>query len=417
MSPLLLWSLLACAPVQVPTADRDGAAPTVGADGDSDGADGASDGADGTDAVEGTDTPPSSAVFQLDHVVQIDLRISDDGVASLQAEPRAYVSADVTIDGAAFPHVGVRSKGRLGSARPLPGKSGFKIDLLEFGEDARLEGLEKLNLNNMVQDCAKVKELAAYGVHALLGTPAPRVAYATLTLNGAPYGLYTLVEAYDDEFLKAHFDDPTGNLYDGDYFWYADGSYTLVDFVPGSQDLFELDEGADVGLADVHAVTEARQQGGDFVDTVGGLIDLEQHARFWAATAWTGQYDSYPYYANNYRVYFDPSDGGRGVFMPWDPDWAFYADTPLSSPYGTLTAGCAADVRCREWFGDALDTLAVAIPESDLPDRIDQAVALIGPELDADPHLEHSRSDIARCQAEVQTWLVTRSDALAAAGL
>ena len=414
MLPLLLF---ACAPVTLPAADRTAPPPSVGADGAADGSDGASDGADGTDVVGGTDDDPPSEVFQLDHVVQVDLQLSDDSWAALQAAPRAFVPADLTIDGAAFPQVGVRAKGRLGSARPLPGKSGFKLDLLEFGEDARLEGLEKLNLNNMVQDCAKFKELAAYGVHALLGTPAPRVAYANVTVNGAAYGLYTLVEAYDDEFLKDHFDDPTGNLYDGDYFWYPDGSYTLVDFVPGSQDLFELDEGTDVGRSDVHAVTEARQRSGDFVDTVGSLIDIEQHARFWAATAWTGQYDSYAYYSNNYRVYFDPDDGGRGVFMPWDPDWAFYADTPLDSPYGTLTAGCASDDRCRAWFRDALDTLAAAVPESDLLLRVDQAIALIGPELDADPHLEHSRSDIARCQAEVQTWLVTRSDALDAAGL
>ena len=416
---MLALLLLACAPVTVPGAREPGDAPSIGgADGadDAGSSDGA-DGSDGTDVVDGIADDPPSAVFQLDHVVQVALVVSDDSLAALQAEPRAYVPADVTIDGAAFPNVGVRLKGRLGSARPLPGKSGLKLDLLEFGEDARLEGMEKLNLNNMVQDCAKFKELAAYGVHALLGVPAPRVAYANLTLNGAPYGLYTLVEAYDDELLKAHFADPTGNLYDGDYFWYDDGSYTLVDFVPASHDLFELDEGEDVGLADIHAVTAARQRGGDFVGEVGGLVNLEQFARFWAATAWTGQYDSYAYYANNYRVYFDPGDNGRAMFMPWDPDWAFYADTPLGSPYGTLAAGCRADTRCRGWFDAALDTLAVAVPESDLLPRIDQAIALIDPELDADPHLEQSRSDIARCQATVQTWMVTRSDAMTAAGL
>jgi spore coat protein CotH len=415
---MLLLALLACQPVSLPKARNHG--PAVGVP-DADDAGGSGDGADGGagDDQDGDDPEPPfvSQIFQLDHLVQVDLTVDATGLASLQANPYAYVSADVNIDGQDFPNVGLRIKGRLGSARPLPQKSAFKLDLLEFGEGARLEGLEKLNLNNMVQDCAKLKELAAYGIHELTGTPAARVAYAEVRLNEEAYGVYSLVEAYDDEFLKRRFEDPSGNLYDGDYFLHPDGSYTLVDFNVGAQDYFELDEGQDVAREDIHAVTTALTGGGDFLSEVGALIDLQQHARFWAATAWTGQYDSYVYYSNNYRVYFDPGAGGRGVFLPWDPDWAFEAGTPLHSLYGGITAGCYNSPTCRGWLQDALADLEASLAESDLQDRVEEAADLIRPALEADPKREHSMEQINGCQGDLDRWFRNRSSDLRSSGL
>ncbi len=413
---MLLLALLACQPVSLPDAQDDGPAVGVPDDDDEggggDGADGGGDGQDGDDP----DPPFVSQIFQLDHLVQVDLAVDEAGLASLQANPYAYVTADVNIDGQEFPNIGLRIKGRLGSARPLPQKSAFKLDLLEYGEEARLEGLQKLNLNNMVQDCAKLKELAAYGIHELTGTPAARVAYAELRLNGEAYGVYSLVEAYDDAFLKSRFDDPSGNLYDGDYFLHPDGSYTLVDFNAGTQDYFELDEGQDVERADIHAVTDALFEG-DFQRDVGARIDLEQHARFWAATAWTGHYDSYVYYSNNYRIYFDPGAGGRGVFLPWDPDWAFEAGTPLHTIYGGITSACYHDTTCRGWLQDALADLEADLLDADLPARMEQAADLIRPALEADPKREHSMDQINACQGDLDRWFRNRSGELRGSGL
>ncbi len=365
----------------------------------------------------GEHDPDDTVVFNLDVVHTVEITLGRAERASLAADPYTYVPADLTFDGEVFPNVGVRLKGRLGSFRSIDGKAALKIDLLEMGEGAKLHGLEKINLNNMVQDCAKAKELAAYAIHRAVGIPAPRVAYAEVTIDGEARGLYSLVEDYDDEFLQANFADPSGNLYDGDYYLWPNGSYTLVDFTTAGDPYFTLDEGTDVGLTDVQAVTAAVTAAGGGLDGVGALVDLDQHADFLAVAAWTGHYDSYSYYSNNYRVYFDPGRGGRAVLLPWDPDWAFYSATPVTTPYGVLSQACLRDVGCRDRVEATIGTLSATIPGSSVEAEVAAAVALTGEALARDPLLEQRPADIRACQADLPAWFARRGGELDAAGL
>ena len=439
----LLWAGVGCAPTiggtgleKGPTGGEeggeggtaDGVADDAGDDAGDDAADGASDGgagdgaADGgaDDAGDGGDgggPVDDSALFNLDVVHQVEITLSEGAGRQLSADPYNYVQADVVVDGLRFGEVGVRVKGRLGSYREFPQKSALKVDLLEFGGEARLFGHEKFNLNNMVQDCAKTKELAAYGLHRMSGTPAVRVAYAEVFVDGVPFGLYTLVEDYDDEFLQRNFVEDEGNLYDGDYYLWPDGHYTLVDFQRDSQRYFELDEGTEVGLNDVEGVSRAIEGGWAGLDPLWELIDRDQHAAFVAATAFTGQADSYAFYSNNYRVYFDPARGGRGVFLPWDPDWAFDHGMSPVSPYGLVTQACFADPACFAELQSVLAELSAAAPDSALADELRQARALIAPALARDGRLEHGPEQIAACQDDVEAWLSTRGDELRAWGL
>ena len=352
-------------------------------------------------------------IFQLDRVVEIELILREDDLDALAAEPYAYVQADVRIDEQLYEDVGVRLKGRLGSFRAMPSKSAFKIDFKQYGGPEGPDDLEKLNLNNMVQDCAQAHKQASYGLHEMLGIPAPRVAYAWVKVNEANYGLYSLVDAYDDEFLKRRFEDPSGNLYDGDYRLWDDGSYTLVDFTNAQQHLFELDEGTDVGLADIEAVTLAA---GKSMEDLAGVVDTEQLGRFIGASAWTGQYDSYAYYSNNYRVYFDPAREGRGVFLPWDPDWAFYASTPVTSPNGRLAALCLADGDCRGHARAAADELSRGVAGSTFEEELIRGMELTEEYVEDDRKREVSLSEVRWCREDLLDWLQRRESELDAAG-
>lgn len=369
------------------------------------------------DTADTAEEVDDGRIFNLDAVHDITITLAPGGSASLAGAPYTYVAADVVVDGATFPNVGVRIKGRLGSYRDLNQKSGFKVDFLEFGEDTKLEGLEKINLNNMVQDCAKVHEYAAYGISRMLGIPAPRVAYAQVTVDGQDFGLYSLVEDYDDEFLQKNFSDPSGNLYDGDYHLWPDGNYTLVDFTDAGQPYFALDEGADVGLTDVYAITDALRAGGTFADSLDTLVDRDQHAAFVALTAWIGHSDSYTYYSNNYRVYFDPARGGKAVFLPWDPDWAFYSATAVTSFYGAVSSRCYTDRACNAGIHAALDTLDATVPGSALESELHTAIALIRPALQEDPRLEDRLPAVRACQTDLFDWFARRGAELDAAGL
>ena len=364
--------------------------------------------------VPGTDGDPTDALFTIDEVHAVDIELSSEAIDSLWASPYEYVEGTIAIDGQMLASVGVRIKGKLGSYRDLDDKSAFKIDFNRLVPGQTFLGLEKLNLNNMVQDYACAHERTAYDLFNAMGVPAPRVGYGWVRVNGADYGLYTLVEVYDDVFLRRHFDDPTGNLYDGDYYLWPDWTYTLIDFVDPQYQYYVLDEGVDVGMADIVAVVDAvaAVNGTDqFTPVVGALVDLENFTRFWATDAWIGQHDGYVHFTNNYRVYFDPHDGLADI-MPWDPDWAFYAATDVTQPVGILAQACKADPACHSHFLDAVEEVGQAAHDAHLEQQLSELITLIQPYVESDPRREYTLDTVLTYQADLYNWLQTRAAVL-----
>ncbi len=358
--------------------------------------------------------PETDWIFSLDQVHQVSLSLAPGGMESLRADPRTFVLADLQIDDRVVHGIGVRIKGRLGSLRSIDQKAALKLDFNAMGGTEKLEGLKALNLNSMVQDCSWVHERIGYGIYRGMGIPAPRVGYAWVTVDDQPFGLYTIVEEYDKTFLESWYDDSSGNLYDADYKLWPDGHYTLLDFDSSVQQWIELDSGTDVALADIGAVTTALDGArANQVDAkVGAVVDLDEFARMWAVDAWIGHYDSYSYNINNYRIYFDSTDGKADLF-PWDPDWAFYEATPLESPSGRLARACKGDATCHERFLTALDATSSWVAQSDLMEQIRTASTLIQPYIAQDPRRETDAASIQSCQTQLKAWLQMRRDRLA----
>ncbi len=366
--------------------------------------------------VPAAEGDPSDWLFALDQVQVVDIELSAGAVDSLWASPYEFVSGDVRVGDELRTDVGVRLKGKIGSFRDLNGKAAFKLDFNRFVEGQTLGGLERLNLNNMVQDCACVHERTAYDLFRAMGVPSPRVGYAVVRVNGQDYGLYSVVEVYDDVFLDRHYEDSTGNLYDGDYYLWPDWNYSLIDFTESQYGLIALDEGQDVGLVDVRAVVDAiagAAQGGSFQALVGARVDLEHFARFWATDVWIGQHDGYVHYTNNYRVYFDPADGLAEI-LPWDPDWAFYEPTPVTEPYGVLAQGCKADPACHQHFLDEVAAVGLVAQDASLVGQLHHIEELIMPAVLQDPRREYSYDSVVACQQDLHGWLLHRAGVLAA---
>ena len=362
------------------------------------------------------DDEVADSLFTLETVHQAEITLSQDAVTALYSDPYTYVEARLTFDGEELAPVALRIKGRLGSYRDLSGKPALKIDINRY-TDQTLLGLEKLNFNNMVQDGAMTHERIAYALFNASGVVAPRVGYVWVTINGDDYGLYTNVEVYDDVWLKRTYDDPSGNLYDGDYHLYSNWSYDFIDFDGYSEYLFALDEGQDVNLEDIYGVTAALSAtGDDFYAELDTVVDMNQFLHMWAGEAWLGHYDGYAYNDNNYRVYFDPEDG-RARFHPWDPDWAFYSSTPVTSPSGELASQCWAEPGCRAAFITALDEVKQTASESGLQAQLGEAAALIAPYVEADPRREYSASSVYANQNAQMSWLNNRDATLENLGL
>src|SRR5262249_1313389 len=91
-------------------------------------------------------------------------------------------------------------------------------ELDHYDTDLRYHGLKSINLNAVAMDPTKAREALSYAVFRAAGVPAPRTAFAevTLTVPGKYereyLGLYTFVEQVDKTFLKARFKSSKGLL-------------------------------------------------------------------------------------------------------------------------------------------------------------------------------------------------------------
>ena len=362
----------------------------------------------GTGEPEDTGDPVETEFFDDTFLHQIDLTLSDESIAGIKADPYTFVDAAVTVDGAAFAHVGVRLRGKIGSFRRLNGKPKFKIDFNRYVQDQRLGDYETLALNNEVVDCSYLREPSGYMLFRQLGLPAPRTVFTAVTLNGEDYGLYVAVEFPDDTFLRMNYADGTGNLYDGKYVYGGGWNYTMVDFTASQVDGFQLEEGTDVERADVRAISDALEADTSFDERVGALVDTNEFHRHLVGEQWIGHLDGYALNTNNYRVYFDPEDG-RADLLVYDLDYAFLEASSWGMawgrPLGVMASACWKDEVCVAAHRQAV-TDGLAIIDSDaILAAYDGWLALIGDAADADPRRECGTNSVYSEQAAVRAWI------------
>jgi spore coat protein CotH len=238
-----------------------------------------------------------------------------------------WTRGELTVAGKTFTNVGLRYKGNftyMASSRGL--KRPIKIDLGRYEPGQRWHGLKKLNLNNGHTDPSKAREALSYAVFRAAGVPAPRTAYAELTLtvpgkyDKEYVGLYTLVEQVDRVFLKDRFKNTTGMLlkpeglqgglpHFGDDWNRYKQSYRPRGEPDGKQQKRLIEFTRLVNHAD-----EAR-----FRKEIGSFLDVEAFLRFLAANALLANLDSFLGFGHNFYLYLRP-DTDKFVFIPWDLD-------------------------------------------------------------------------------------------------
>ena len=164
--------------------------------------------------------------------------------------PYSYVEASVTIDGVTFPKVGLRKKGFLGSQDTTRPSLKVRLDYIE--KEGNIDGLQNLTLNNNRQDTSLMSQFMGYAFFNAVGVPAPRCAYAKVSVNGTYLGIYTHVESIRKPMIRRHFGNAEGVLYEG----------TVVDFFPGWSGSFEREFGdQEDGLHKIEALTAALEGG------------------------------------------------------------------------------------------------------------------------------------------------------------
>ena len=278
---------------------------------------------------------PSEAYFALDRVMDISIEIATEDWDTLRHQTRTFedliaeieeyglsrpfagiytwFGATVTVDGETHADVGVRKKGFLGSQSDT--KPSLKLRFDKYVDDQSLGGvMERMTLNNSVQDPSMVNTCLSYRVFAAAGNPAPRCNFATVAVNGKDLGLYVHVEEIKAPFLARHFDSAAGNLYEG----------TVSDFTPDYRGTIEKKNNEDeADWSDIDAVVAALEDDSDAgIEALGEIVDLDRYLTHWATEVLVGHWDGYAGNRNNYWFYREP--GGRFVFIPWGTDDTFH---------------------------------------------------------------------------------------------
>jgi spore coat protein H len=252
----------------------------------------------------------ASADFFADPAVRrFKIEIAETNLASLRRAPRTYVRGNLMEGGTVLTNVGIHLKG-MGSFRTIDERPSLAVKFDEFVSDQEYRGLTKLMFNNSVQDPTYVAELLAAGLFRDAGVPAPQVTYARVELNGRDLGLYVIIEAMNKRFLRHHFKNAKGNLYEG---------YLLDINVPLDQDNGEVTNQAD-RLALLAASTFGNPA--ERYQQLGKILDVDRFISFVAMEMLVGHWDGYAIHTNNYRIYHDP-DSDKMVFITHGLDWAF----------------------------------------------------------------------------------------------
>lgn len=134
-------------------------------------------------------------------------------------EDEEYVSCAVVIDNEAYKNVAIRAKGNtsLSSVAAYGNdRYSFKIEFDHYDSGKNYYGLDKLSLNNIIQDNTYMKDYLCYQMMGYMGVDAPLCSYVWITVNGEAWGLYLAVEGVEDSFLERNYGTSYGELYKPD---------------------------------------------------------------------------------------------------------------------------------------------------------------------------------------------------------
>ena len=148
-------------------------------------------------------------------------------------EDEEYEACAVVIDGESYKNVAIRAKGNtsLSSVKQLGSQRySFKIEFDHYDSGKSYHGLDKLCLNNLIQDNTMMKDYLVYRLMGNFGVASPLCSYVYITVNGEDWGLYLAVEGIEDAFLERNYGGETGELYKPDSMSFGGGRGNGKDF-------------------------------------------------------------------------------------------------------------------------------------------------------------------------------------------
>lgn len=274
-----------------------------------------------------------------------------------------YAACSVIIDDEAYKNVAIRAKGNTSLSNVQSygnDRYSFKIEFDHYDSANSYHGLDKLSLNNIIQDNTYMKDYLTYQMMGFFGVSAPLCSYVQILVNGEEWGLYLAVEGVEESFLSRNYGNNSGELYKPDSMSMGGGrgnggGFDMNDWqddreheeenpdsfagmpMPGgmgSSDvslLYSDDEYSsysnifdnaktDISDADRDRLIDSLKKLNEGSDTED-IVNVEEVIRYFVVHNFVCNFDSYTgAMIHNYYLY---EEDGRLSMIPWDYNLAF----------------------------------------------------------------------------------------------
>ena len=284
-------------------------------------------------------------LFDKTKVHTIDIVMDDWDSFIDGCEDEEYVSCAVVIDNEAYKNVAIRAKGNTSLSSVAAygdDRYSFKIEFDHYDSGKSYHGLDKLSLNNIIQDNTYMKDYLCYQMMGYMGVDAPLCSYVWITVNGEAWGLYLAVEGVEDSFLERNYGTLYGELYkpdsqsmggdrgngaDGDFeggsgsgmesddvsLIYSDDDYSSYSNIFDNAKTDITDEDKDRLIASLKSLNE----NSDIED----VVNVDEVIRYFVVHNFVCNFDSYTgSMIHNYYLY---EEDGQLSMIPWDYNLAF----------------------------------------------------------------------------------------------
>lgn len=253
-----------------------------------------------------------------------------------------YVPCNVEFNGINWYKVGIRFRGNT-SLKHAWNNGSYKIpfklhfdkfeDEFPLIDDQRFYGFKKLSFNNNAGDASVIKEVLANKIFRNYELPVPQMCFYEVYIDhgdGSKYfGVYTMIENFDDTFIKDQFEGSKHNLYKP--------SGLGATFDEGTFNTSYFPKKANSSSADFSDVENLfnHLHSSDRIDNPAGwrydlekLLDLNTFLKWLAINSVIQNWDAYGIAAHNYYLYHDP-ETNKLTWIPTDMNQAFSPVNPI----------------------------------------------------------------------------------------
>jgi len=235
------------------------------------------------------------------------------------------VPAKLTVDGKAYPNVGVRFRGASSYMMVSEGKKRSLNVSVDFADEAqRLNGYRTLNLLNSHEDPTFLRAVLYFDI-ARQYLPAPKANFSRVVINGESWGVYVNVEQFNKDFIKEWFGTTKGAR------WKVSGSPMgrggleyLGDDAAAYKKIYEIkSKDEPKAWADLMQLCKVLNQTptNKLEEALASLLDVDGVLKFLALENTLINNDGYWIRASDYSIYQDVK--GQFHIVPHDANETF----------------------------------------------------------------------------------------------